>query len=205
MGEPGDDIEPAALLRAARRGNAEAVSGLLDHYRPYLAMLARLGASRRLQGKYDDSDLVQETLLLVQRDLPRFQGTTEAQLLAWLRCIMASVSAKHVRHYSRHKRAAALECQIEDDLNQSSQAVERVLMARDTSPSEKSIKRERAVILSRALTELPADYREALIMHRLEGMTMAQTAERMGRSVDSVQKLLARGLLELRRRLEGRI
>jgi RNA polymerase sigma-70 factor (ECF subfamily) len=205
MGEPADEIDPAALLHRARGGDAGAVGQLVDHYRPYLAMLARLGASRRLQGKYDDSDLVQETLLLVQRDLPDFRGKTEAELLVWLRCIMASVSAKHVRHYSRQRRDAALECQIEDDLNQSSQVVERVLMARDTSPSEKSIKRERAVILSRALTQLPADYREALIIHRLEGMTIAQTAERMGRSVDSVQKLLARGLLELRRRLEGRI
>jgi RNA polymerase sigma factor (sigma-70 family) len=78
-------------------------------------------------------------------------------------------------------------------------------MAPDVSPSEKSVKRERAVILSQALTQLPADYREALIMHRLEGMTMAQTAKQMGRSVDSVQKFLARGLMELRRLLEGRL
>jgi DNA-directed RNA polymerase specialized sigma24 family protein len=39
-------------------------------------------------------------------------------------------------------------------------------------------------------------------MHRLEGLTMAETAARMGRSVDSIQKLLARGLVELRRRLQ---
>ena len=125
-----------ALLAEARTGRAEAVSQLLDHYRPYVVMLARLGASRRLQGKYDDSDLVQETLLLVQRDLVGFQGDSETQLLAWLRCIMASVSAKHVRHYSRQRRDAALECQIENDLNNSSQAVERVLTTSDTSPSD---------------------------------------------------------------------
>jgi RNA polymerase sigma-70 factor (subfamily 1) len=205
MAEPAEEIDPEALLRQVRGGNPEAVARLLDHYRPYLAMLARLRTSRRLQGKYDDSDLVQETLLHVQRDLPKFLGTTEAELTVWLRCIMASVSGKQLRYYSRRRRDASLERRLEDDLNQSSQIMERVLVARDTSPSEKTIKRERAVILSRALTQLPADYREALIMHRLEGMTMAQTAQRMGRSLDSVQKLLARGLLELRRRLEGRI
>jgi RNA polymerase sigma-70 factor (ECF subfamily) len=202
MGQWADEIDPTGLLARARDGGAADISQLLDHYRPYLAMLARLGASRRLQGKYDDSDLVQETLLLVQRDLPGFRGTTEAELLAWLRCIMASVSAKHIRHFSRRRRDASVECQIEDELNQSSQAVERVLIAPDTSPSERSVKRERAVILSRALTQLPPDYREALIMHRLEGLTMAETAARMGRSVDSIQKLLARGLVELRRRLQ---
>lgn len=79
------------------------------------------------------------------------------------------------------------------------------MLASDPSPSEKSVKRERAVILSQAIAQLPADYREALILHRLEGLTMAEAAKRMGRSVGSVQKLLARGLLELRRLLEGHL
>ena len=205
MEEPVDEIDPTALLREARSGNVRAISRLLEHYRPYFAMLARLRASRRLQAKYDDSDLVQETLALVQRDLPDFRGTTEAELTAWLQRIMASVSGKHMRHYSRQRRDASLEHQIVDEFCQSSQMLGRVLIASDTSPSDKSIKRERAVILSRALTQLPADYREALIMNRLEGLTIAQTAERMGRSPDSVQKLLARGLLELRRRLEDQL
>ncbi|MFV1967349.1 MAG: sigma-70 family RNA polymerase sigma factor [Pirellulaceae bacterium] len=205
MEEPVDEIDPAALLNEARSGNAQAVSRLLEHYRPYLAMLARLATSRRLQAKYDDSDLVQETLILVQRDLSEFQGTTEAELTAWLRRIMATVSGKQMRHFSCQRRDASLERQIEDDFSQSSQVVGRVLIASDTSPSENSMKRERAVILSQALAQLPADQREALIMNRLEGLTIAQTAERMGRSVDSVQKLLARGLLELKRRLEGRL
>ena len=59
------------------------------------------------------------------------------------------------------------------------------------------------MLLAQALAKLPADYREALIINRLEGQTIAQTAERMGRSVDSVRKLLSRGLLELKRQLEG--
>jgi RNA polymerase sigma-70 factor (ECF subfamily) len=205
MDEPADEIDPTVLLDLARSGDTQAMSRLLDHYRPYLAMLARVSASRRLQAKYDDSDLVQETLAVVQRDLPRFQGTTEAELTAWLRAIMASVSGKFVRHYTRQRRDASLERRIEDEFCQSSVAVGRVLSGPDSTPSEKTIKRERAVILSRALSELPADYREALILHRLEGLTMAQTAEKMGRSSDSVQKLLARGLLDLRRRLKGRL
>ncbi len=53
------------------------------------------------------------------------------------------------------------------------------MVADDTSPSERSIKRERAVTLSRALDQLPDDYREALILHRLEGLTMAEVAKRM--------------------------
>jgi RNA polymerase sigma-70 factor, ECF subfamily len=90
MVAPAEEIDPEALLRDVRGGNAQAVARLLEHYRPYLEMLARLRTSRRLQGKYDESDLVQETLLHVQRDLPKFVGTSEAELTVWLRSIMAS-------------------------------------------------------------------------------------------------------------------
>ncbi len=203
MEDPTDEIDPASLLKEACNGSPEAVARLIEHYRPYLAMLARLHRNPRLQPKYDDSDLVQETLILVQRDLTSFRGATEAELTAWLRCIMASVGAYHVRHYSRQRRNASLERQIEEDLSRSSQTMGHVLVANDSSPSEQVHHRERAVILSRALAELPADYREAIILHRLEGLTIAQTAKRMGRSPDSAQKLLGRGLLELRRRLQG--
>jgi RNA polymerase sigma-70 factor (subfamily 1) len=200
-----DELDPLALLAEVRRGSADALARLVEHYRPYLATLARLHGNRRFQQKFDDSDLVQETLVIVQRDLGGFRGATEAELTAWLRRIMASVSGKHVRHFSRQRRNALLEQRIEDEFSQSSQRMGQALIAAGTSPSEKIHHRERAVILSQALAELPADYREALILNRLEGLTMAQTARRMGRSPDSVQKLLGRGLLELRRRLEGRL
>lgn len=198
-------IDTSAILEEARKGDRQAISRLLEHYRPYLKLLARLGASRRLQAKYDDSDLVQETLVQVQRDLGQFRGTTEAEMAAWLRRIMAHVSGKQVQHYARQRRDADLEQQIENDFTRSSRIVGASLIATDTLPSERVIKRERAVILSQALAQLPADYREALILNRLEGQTIVQTAERMGRSTDSIKKLLARGVRELKQRLKGKI
>ena len=205
MDRESDRIDPSALLEDARNGDPLAVSRLLEHYRPYLQMLARLGASRRLQAKYDDSDLVQETLVQVQRDLHQFKGATEAEMAAWLRRIMAHVSGKLLQYYSRQRRDAALEQQIEEDFTRSSQMLGAVLIATDTSPSEQVMKRERAVILARALAKLPADYREALFINRLEGQSIAQTAQRMGRSTDSVKKLLARGIRELKQGLKGQL
>jgi RNA polymerase sigma-70 factor (subfamily 1) len=205
MEESAAEMDPNELLKEAQDGNARAVAMLLNHYRPYLTVLARLRASRQLAPKYDDSDLVQETLVLVQRDLARFRGTSEAELTAWFRHIMASVSGKFMRQYATQRRDVSLERRLEDEFSQSSQMVGRALIANDTSPTEKVVKRERAVILSQAIAQLPPDYREALILHRLEGLTMAEAAKRMGRSLDSVQKLLARGLLEMRRLLEGHL
>ena len=205
MDQSNQICDPQRLLERARDGSGEAVEALLNYYRPYLMLLARMRGDRQLQAKFDDSDLVQETLLQVHRDLPRFRGTTEAEFAAWIRRIMANVNGKHVRRYFARQRDVSLERQLEDQLSHSSQMVGRFMTASDISPSERTVQRERAVVLSQALLQLSPDYREAMILHRLEGRTMNEIAERMGRSVDSVQKLIARGLLEMRRLLEGQI
>src|SRR5918999_6459314 len=77
--------DPGDLLRRARAGDDVALGALLERYRPYLALLARLQIDRRLRGKADPADLVQETFLEAHRGFPRFRGETEAELAAWLR------------------------------------------------------------------------------------------------------------------------
>ena len=62
-------------------------------------------------------------------------------------------------------------------------------------------RREQAVLLADALNHLPADYREVLILRHLEGLTFPEVADRMGRSLDSVEKLWVRALPRLRRAL----
>ena len=78
------------LLRLARNGDARALGRLLEMYRGYLKLLARLQIDRRLRGKADASDLVQETCLRAHHGFREFRGTTEPELLAWLRQILAS-------------------------------------------------------------------------------------------------------------------
>ena len=65
------------------------------------------------------------------------------------------------------------------------------------------MRRERAVLLANVLSELPADYREVLVLRELEGKSLAEVAERMGRSPNAVQKLWARALVLLRRRMQS--
>ena len=68
--------DPGDLLRRARAGDDAALGALLEHYRAYLALLARLQIDHRLQGKADPADLVQETFLEAHRSFPRFRGET---------------------------------------------------------------------------------------------------------------------------------
>ena len=81
--------DPEDLLRQARAGSAAALGQLLDLYRNYLELLARLQIGRRLQGKVDAADLVQETFLKAHRDFAQFRGKSEGEWVGWLRQILA--------------------------------------------------------------------------------------------------------------------
>jgi RNA polymerase sigma-70 factor (ECF subfamily) len=72
--------DPMWLLSLARAGQIHAMGQLLELYRNYLELLARLQISRQLRGKIDAADLVQETFLEAHSDFARFRGTTEAEL-----------------------------------------------------------------------------------------------------------------------------
>ncbi len=196
--------DPTQLLRDARAGNAELLGPLLEHYRRYLALLARVQIGQRLQGKVDEMDVVQEVFLEAHKHFDRFRGTNEAQFVAWLRQILAASLANLMRHYIGAKRRdVRLEQEMTDAVNRSSVALDRALVAPNPSPSQQASRREQAVLLADALGELPADYREVIVLRHLQGLTFPQVAERMGRSVTSVEKLWLRGLARMRQIVEG--
>jgi RNA polymerase sigma-70 factor (ECF subfamily) len=196
--------DPEALLRLARSGDGPALGHLLELYRPYLALLARLQIGRRLQGKVDAADLVQETYLEAHRDFGQFRGGTESELVAWLRQILATNIANQVRrYYGTQRRDVRLERELVSELDQSSRVLDNGLVASQSSPSQQAARREQAVLLADMLSRLPEDYREVIILRHLEELTFPEIARRMGRSVDSVEKLWARALVRLRRTLGG--
>jgi RNA polymerase sigma-70 factor (ECF subfamily) len=198
------ESNPESLIRAARAGDAAALGRLLEGYRNYLALLARLQISRRLQSKLDPGDLVQDTFLKAYRGFAQFRGTTEAELTAWLRQILALNVANVVRHYcATQGRDIRLERELADELERSSLGWGEALVANQSSPSQRAARREEAVLLADTLARLPPDYGEVLVLRHLEGLPFAAVAERMDRSLDSVQKLWVRALAQLRRFLGG--
>src|SRR5438552_17803716 len=111
--------DPEQLLQRARAGDTSALGQLLEKYRSYLALLARLQIGRWLQSKVDAADLVQETFLEAHRDFPQFQGTTEAEWISWLRQLLATNLADLVRRYrGSQRRDVRLERQLPADRDQ---------------------------------------------------------------------------------------
>src|SRR6516165_10219824 len=60
-----------------------------ERYRDYLDLLSRVGCDARLRALADSSDVVQQTLLRAHQRMGQFQGSSEAEFLAWLRAILA--------------------------------------------------------------------------------------------------------------------
>jgi RNA polymerase sigma-70 factor (ECF subfamily) len=192
------------LLQNARGGDEAALGRLLESYSKYLTLLARVQIGRRIQGKVDPADVVQETFLEAHRQIAAFRGTTEAELVAWLRRILAGQLALTMRRFLGTKgRDVNLERELGAQIDQSSQALDGGLVASGSTPSQHVSRREQSVILADALDRLPADYREVIILRHLEMLPFADVAARMGRSEDSVQKLWVRALASLRRSMEG--
>jgi RNA polymerase sigma-70 factor (ECF subfamily) len=78
------------LIGRARDGESTALDQLLEVYRNYISLLARLQVDRRLQGRIAPSDLVQETILQAGRHFAGFRGCSEGELVVWLRRVLAS-------------------------------------------------------------------------------------------------------------------
>jgi RNA polymerase sigma-70 factor (ECF subfamily) len=199
--QPPDATE---LVQIARGGDAEALGRLLDRYANYLLLLARVQVGRRLQGKIDAADLVQETFLEAHRHFAGFRGQSEPEVASWLRQILAGVLANQLRRYlGTQGRDIRLERELAVELDQSSTALSIGLADPGPTPSKLVAGRERTVMLADALGRLPDDYREVIVLRHLEELPFAEVARRMGRSEDAVQKLWVRALARMRKALDA--
>jgi RNA polymerase sigma-70 factor (ECF subfamily) len=171
----------------------------LEHYRDYLHLLSRIGLGARLRALDDSSDVVQQTLMKAQERIGQFRGTGEAELLAWLRAILA----RHLADLARRSGQPQWEKRqsLEAALELSSARLASWLADEQPSPGEQAQHREQLLRLAEALARLPQDQRTAVELHHLEGHSVPEVGRRMGRSAGAVAGLLHRGLKSLRAHL----
>jgi RNA polymerase sigma-70 factor (ECF subfamily) len=176
----------------------------LVRFRPWLTLLARTQVDHGYQGKFDASDLVQQTLIEAWKSAEQFRGQTEAERMAWLRQILAHVLAHEVRRYfGTLKRNADREVSFEESLEQSSRRWQGFCDSAMSSPSQHVMRQEQNVQLAEALEQLPDDYREVIVLRHLEGLSHEEVAVRMGRTPGATRMLWMRALAELKRLCAG--
>ena len=174
-----------------------------EKFRGYLRFLARVQLDRRLQGKVDSSDIVQETLLQAHRARDQFRGTTDAERAAWLRQILVNKLAHALRDLKRERRDVSRERSLQQAVDASSARLEHWLAADASSPSQQAQRHERMVHIAEAVERLPADQQAAVILRYWQGLKLSEIAEELKRTPGSVAGLLARALKVLREHVKS--
>jgi RNA polymerase sigma-70 factor (ECF subfamily) len=165
----------------------------LERLRPLLRLLARqLRLDPALRCRLDESDLAQEALLRAHDRREQFRGTTEAEMVAWVKEILAHVAADALRRETAQGRDPARE------VRDSSLRWDALLADPGESPSEAARRRERLEALAAALEQLPQPERDAVTAKDLMGLSVAEVAERLGRTHQAAVGLLRRGRARLR-------
>lgn len=183
-------------------GDESCLGELLDTFRNYLYLVARTQIDMHLAVRVSPSDVVQETFLHACAKYSQFRGTTEAELLAWIRKILVNnILSAFERHIQAEKRDIRRERPLYAltlALESSSADVDAALADQAPSPSEQASQRELAAEVADQISELPPHYREVIVLRNLEGLQFDEIAARMGRKVDSVRQLWTRGIRRLR-------
>jgi RNA polymerase sigma-70 factor (ECF subfamily) len=174
----------------------------LESYRNYLRILARTQVDGALRVRVDPSDIAQETLWEAHRAFGRFEGTTERELLTWLRRLLVRNILDAAKRHRAGRRNVGRQQSLEALLEQSAARAEAALAAGASSPSAEVRRREQSVILADALAVLPEDHREVLILRNLEHLPFEVVGRRMGRSAGAVRMLWARALEKMAQLME---
>jgi RNA polymerase sigma-70 factor (ECF subfamily) len=175
----------------------------LDGFREYFRLLAQVQLSARLAGKIDLSGIVQQTLPEAYQAPDGFPGGA-GQQAAWLRRALANNLTDEIRRLGSRGQDRVEEGSLEQALAASSARLEACLAREESTPGHTVAKREQLSRLAAALLELPDDERRAVELHHLQGLSLADVAQRLGRSREAVAGLVFRGLKSLRRLLTGK-
>lgn len=165
----------------------------LDRHQPALLLWAKCQMPAWLRGKFDPSDLVQQTLLEAHEAREKLAGRTDLEVLAYLRRALANNLIDVARKFA-HTQADV----SPDDFARSSVRLADWLAAEHTSPSERAERNERFDRLAVALSELPDAQRIAVEMRYLQKLKIADIAQTLNRSENAVAQLLHRAVTALR-------
>jgi RNA polymerase sigma-70 factor (ECF subfamily) len=168
-----------------------------ERYEQMLRIQVRhLHRDPRIRVRTSCSDIVQETLLRAHQNLAQFQGTTEAELIQWLRSILTRVLITKVRENRAQKCDVGRE--IKAAVAQSSVLLENFLHDRHGTPSEEVVRQETRQRILEAVDQLPDDQRDVFILREIGGLKVAEVAVQLNKTRKSVAGLLDRARVRLR-------
>jgi len=186
------------LVALAQDGGESALNQLCKVYGARVLWIIRLRLGRELRSKLESMDLVQDVLMSALKDLGNFTYKTEGDFLRWLSRIAENRLRNQLQRLHANKRDIRKEVQLNSYRPTVEDSFVAALDAVDTTtPSAIMSKREELDKLAKAIDVLKPEYRQVIVMTKIEGLSYKEIGERLGKSSEAVRKLVSRALEEL--------
>ncbi|MFO0950583.1 MAG: sigma-70 family RNA polymerase sigma factor [Isosphaeraceae bacterium] len=206
--EPYETPDPCATpepLRRAAGGDQDALRALFVEHHDRLKRMIRLRLSRRLAGRVDDEDVLQEAFAEVARRLPEYVRGPRLPLFLWMRHLTALKLAEvHRRHLGTQLRDAGREVTLHrgglplaDSVSLAAQ-----LLGTFTTPSQAAVRAETRLLVQEALNAMDPVDREVLALKHFEQLSTSEIAEVLGLSKAGAGSRYLRAIKRLRAVLE---
>jgi RNA polymerase sigma-70 factor (ECF subfamily) len=203
----GDDLnKPDGLLERATAGDQQALAEVFDRYRERLRQMVRLRLDRRLQGRLDPSDVLQDAYLDFARRLPDYAKQPDMPFYLWLRFLTGQrLIDLHRQHLGTRMRNAEQEVSLyRGALPQaSSGSLAAQLLGRLTSASRAAIRAETQIRVQEALNSMDPMDREVLTLRHFEMLSNDETAAVLGIRKSAASNRYIRALKRLKEMLAG--
>jgi RNA polymerase sigma-70 factor (ECF subfamily) len=194
------------LLRRAGDGDERAVTELFDRYRKRLKQMIRLRLDRRLQGRVDPSDVLQDAYIDLTEQLPSYCARPEMPFFLWLRLVAGQrLMRVHRHHLGAAMRDAGREVSLyKGALPQaSSVSIAAQLLGRFTSASQAAVRAERQLQLQAAINSMEEIDREIIALRHFEELSNGEVAEVLGLSKAAASNRYIRAMVRLQAILES--
>lgn len=205
MTERPENISDETVARLRREGYA-ALAELFTKHRERLRRMVDMRLDRRVAGRVDASDVLQEAFVDASKQLERYLEDVPMPPFLWLRFLTGErLMATHRRHLGAKMRDAKQEVplRIHARPDVRSESLSFGLAGKLTSPSVAAVRAEVHDRLRKALDELELLDREILSLRHFEELSNAEAAEELEITTAAASKRYIRALERLRKAVEG--
>jgi RNA polymerase sigma-70 factor (ECF subfamily) len=189
------------LLDRAAAGDPDAWKALFDRDRDRLRRMVALRMDRRLQGRVDPSDVIQEAHIEAMARLPEYLRLPDMPYFLWLRLIVGQrLTLLHRRHLGAKARNAGREIGLYHGAlpQATSAALAARLLGHLTQPSAAAVRAERKIRIETALNAMDDLDREILALPHFEQLSNDEAAQALGLSKSTASKRYVRALQKLK-------
>jgi RNA polymerase sigma-70 factor (ECF subfamily) len=153
---------------------------------------------KEIRPKLDSIDVVQDALFSALQGIENFTYTNEGDFLRWLSRIAQNVLRDNLDKLHADKRDIRREVRFEANTTKGKgDFVEMAGIVDTTTPSALMSKKEDLDKLEKAIDRLKPEYREIIILAKIDGLSYEEIGNRLGKSVHTVGHLLSRALAAL--------